>query len=270
MPTLVDVEEEVLAGGVANPGVVVRVGDTVRRPRKPQSTSVHAFLRHLVDDGLEGRVPTPLGFDDRDREVLSYIEGHIHLPPEAAWSAGDDLLVSVAQLQRRVLDAAFGYAAPDDAVWDDAIGKGYYPAGVEGPVVCHNDLCVENVVTRDGRAVGFIDFDYARPVDPLFDIAVAVRHWAPVRAPVDLAAVEVDVDVAARFRAFTDEHGLDRRARERVVGLIGVFLHRAHDNVQRLAAAGVGGFAEMVADGYVDQNRRSAEWLRTNAATLAG
>ena len=268
MPTLVDVDEEVLTGGVANPGAVVRVGDTVRRPRRRQSTSVHGFLRHLVDEGLEGSVPTPFGFDEQDREVLSYIEGHIHLPPETAWSAGDDLLVSVAELQARLHAVARSYVASADDVWDDEIGVGYYPAEAEGPLVCHNDLCVENVVTRDGRAVGFIDFDYARPVDPLFDIAVAVRHWAPVRAPVDLAAVDVEVDVLARFRAFTDEHGLDRRARERVVELIGAFLDRAHDNVQRLAAAGVGGFAAMVADGYVDQNRRSADWLRTNATTL--
>lgn len=270
MPTLVGVDEEVLAGGVANPGTVVRVGDTVRRPRKPQSTSVHAYLRYLVDHGLDGIVPTPVGFDDRDREVLSYIDGHIHLPPHTAWTTGDDLLVSVAQLQARLHAVARSYEGTTDDVWDDAIGVGYYPAGVEGPVVCHNDLCVENVVTRDGRAVGLIDFDYARPVDPLFDIAVAVRHWAPVRAPADLTAVDVEVDVVARFRAFTDEHGLDRRARERVITLIGAFLDRAHDNVQRLAAAGVGGFAAMVADGYVDQNRRSAEWLRTNAILLSG
>jgi len=262
-------EEEVLAGGVANPGAVVRVGTTVRRPRTPQSTSVQVFLQHLVDHGLAGVVPAPHGFDERDREVLDYLDGHIHLPPNTAWTAGDDLLVSVAELQRRVHVASRGFTPPEDAVWNDAIGEGYYPPEAAGDVVCHNDLCVENVVTRDGSAVGVIDFDYARPVDPLFDVAVAVRHWAPVRAPEDLAALEVEVDVMARFRSFTDVHSLDREPRARVVALIGAFLDRAHDNVQRLAAAGVGGFAAMVAGGYVEQNRRSAEWLRTHAARLS-
>lgn len=269
MRTLDVVDEEVLPGGVANPGAVVRVGDTVRRPRKTQSDAVHAYLHHLVEHGLGGVVPTPLGFDADGREVLSYLDGHIYLPPHAAWTAGDDLLVSVAELQRRVIEASVGYVPPDGSVWDDAIGDGYYPAEAEGPVVCHNDLCVENVVTRDGRAVGFIDFDYARPVDPLFDIAVAVRHWAPIRAPVDLAEAEVDVDVLGRFRRFTDVHDLDQPARDRVVELIGAFLDRAHDNVARLARDGVGGFPAMVADGYLDQNRRSTDWLRANAAALA-
>ena len=33
------------------------------------------------------------------------------------------------------------------------IGKG-------GPIVCHNDVCLENVVFRDGEAVGLLDFDF--------------------------------------------------------------------------------------------------------------
>ena len=78
--------------------------------------------------------------------------------------------------------------------------------------MCHNDLCVENVVIRDGRAAAVIDFDYARPVDPLFDIAVAVRHWAPLRSPEDLDALGIDVDVRHRFRAFLDGHELERAA----------------------------------------------------------
>jgi hypothetical protein len=261
-------DEEVLAGGVANPGEVVRVGDTVRRPRKPQTAAVHAFLRHLVEKGLSGAVPTPLGFDERDREILTFLEGHIFLPPETAWTAGDELLVSVAELQHRLHAAARGYRTPDDAVWDDEIGSGYFPAGIDGAIVCHNDLCVENVVVRDGRAAAVIDFDYARPVDPLFDVAVAVRHWAPVRAPEDLEPIG-SIDTRARFRMFADAHGLDRHARARVVEMIGAFLDRAHDNVQRLAAAGQGGFAAMIDGGYLDQNRRSAAWVRRQASALS-
>ncbi len=95
-------EEHVLVGGVANPGAVVRVGDTVRRPAKPQTSSVHAFLRFLVEHGLAGVVPTPLGFDEKGREILTFLEGEIALPIETAWSAGDELLSSVAELQRRL------------------------------------------------------------------------------------------------------------------------------------------------------------------------
>ena len=135
-------------------------------------------------------------------------------------------------------------------------------------MVCHNDLCVENVVLRGGRAGAIIDFDYARPVDPLFDIAVAVRHWAPMRSPQDLHVLGIDVDVLQRFRGFLDVHELEVSQRERVVGITGRFLDRAFTNVQRLAAAGQQGFADMIAAGYLDQNRRSVDWLRANASDL--
>lgn len=262
--------EEVLAGGVANPGAVVRVGGTVRRPRKPQTESVHHFLRFLVEQGLDGVVPTPLGFDDRGREILTFLPGLIALPPHTAWAEGERLLVSVAELQRRLHHASAAYRPPTDAVWDDDAAPGYLPDGARGPLVCHNDLCVENVVIRDGLAAAVIDFDYTAPVDPLFDIAVAVRHWAPVRAPQDLADLGVDVDVMDRFGRFLEVHELAVASRRRVVELIGRFLDRAHDNVQRLAAEGNAGFAEMIAGGYLDQNRRSVGWLREHASDLAG
>jgi hypothetical protein len=165
-------------------------------------------------------------------------------------------------------DAARDYRPPADALWDDDVAPGYFPTGARGPLVCHNDLCVENVVIRDGRAVGCIDFDYAAPVDPLFDIAVAARHRAPVRSPEDLAAVGVEVDAEARFRAFLDEHRLDPASREHVVELLARFLDQAHVNVQRLARDGNVGFAQMIDDGYLDQNRRSAAWLAVNARKL--
>jgi hypothetical protein len=253
---------------LANPGAVVRVGDTVRRPRKPQTASVAAFLRYLVDNGLEGVVPTPLGVDDRDREILTFLDGHIFLPPHTAWAAGDELLVSVAELQRKVHETAAPYRPGPDAVWDDDIGNGYFPDDIGGSIVCHNDLCVENVVVRDGRAGAIIDFDYARPVDPLFDIAVAVRHWAPVRAVQDLDGLGVDVDVMTRFRAFLAVHELEQPRRQRVVEIVVRFLDRAFENVQRLARDGQPGFAAMIAEGYLDQNRRSVEWLRLNRALL--
>lgn len=260
-------DEEVLSGGVANPGAVVRVGDTVRRPRRPQSETVQDFLRYLVSRGLEGVVPTPLGFDEQGREALRFLDGEIHLPPHTAWVAGDELLVSVATLQSRLQDAARGYVPPEDAVWDHDVTPGYLPDGIRGEHVCHNDLCVENVVVRDGLAAAVVDFDYAGPVDPLFDTAVAVRHWAPARSPEDLEALGVEVDAIARFRLFLDARGLAASQRRRVVELVESFLERAYHNVQRLARDGHPGFSEMIDGGY--QNRRSIAWVREHATQLA-
>ena len=41
-----------LTGGTANQGLVVRVGNTVRRPRRPTTPATHALLRHLEQQGL--------------------------------------------------------------------------------------------------------------------------------------------------------------------------------------------------------------------------
>nr|BFE82330.1 hypothetical protein GCM10020093_049310 [Planobispora longispora] len=46
-------EEIPLLGGDVTDGVV-RVGDTVRRPTRPSTPSVHALLRHLEAAGFEG------------------------------------------------------------------------------------------------------------------------------------------------------------------------------------------------------------------------
>lgn len=47
-------------------------------------------------------------------------------------------------------------------------------------MVCHNDVCLENVVFRDGVAVALLDFDFAAPGRPLHDIASFARMCVPV------------------------------------------------------------------------------------------
>ena len=45
-----------------------------------------------------------------------------------------------------------------------------------GPVVCHNDVCLENVVFRNGEAVALLDFDFAAPGRPVYDLACFAAH----------------------------------------------------------------------------------------------
>ncbi len=106
-----DVETELpLAGGMGSGGAVVRVGDTVRRPIRPQSEAVALFLRHLEAVGFEG-APRHLGADDRGREVLTWIEGDVGVPPFPAWVADEQLLLGVARLQRALHQAASTFVA---------------------------------------------------------------------------------------------------------------------------------------------------------------
>src|SRR4051812_26062211 len=90
--------EVVLEGGTSNHGLVVRVGDTVRRP--PSPAAVQSLLRHLESVGFDG-APRHLGTDEHGREVLSWIDGEAAIVPYPAWALTDTALESVADLLRR-------------------------------------------------------------------------------------------------------------------------------------------------------------------------
>jgi Ser/Thr protein kinase RdoA (MazF antagonist) len=71
------------------------------------------------------------------------------------------------------------------------------PPDFDEGLACHDDLNLDNVIFRDGRAVALIDFDWASPGSAVWDVAGAVRLWAPLRP-------EHYIDDARRGR------GLDR------------------------------------------------------------
>jgi hypothetical protein len=256
--------EEQLAGGMGSGGAVVRVGDTVRRPIRPHTAAVDAFLRHLERAGFSG-APRVLGTDELGREVLSYIEGNVGLPPFPAWVGDERLLRSVARLQRALHDASRSFEAPADAVW----GRSGGPETSSDAIVCHNDLCVENVVVRDGEAVAFIDFDFAAPSDPLLDIAIAARHWVPIRDPIDVDPELRGLDSIGRFRIFCDEHALERSRRTAVVAHAAAFLDWALQAMRLRAESGLEAYRRVWASGYPEQNRRSRAWVDRNADALA-
>src|SRR4051794_22753902 len=104
-------DEVALPGGMGSGGAVVRVGDTVRRPPKSTDAAVNAFLVHLERVGFDG-APRYLGTDDQGRTVLSFVDGDVGIPPFPAWTVDDELLVSVAELQRRLHDGAPAVVPP--------------------------------------------------------------------------------------------------------------------------------------------------------------
>src|SRR5579883_2817362 len=81
------VEEEVMVGGVANAGSVVRRGDFILRPANPHSASIHRFLRALHGTGFEG-ASVPVAIED-GRERLRFIPGEVALVPYPGWAQSD-------------------------------------------------------------------------------------------------------------------------------------------------------------------------------------
>ena len=167
------VAEQQLDGGIANAGRVVRVGPHVLRPSSPHSGSIHAFLRAVRHAGFEG-ASSPVGIDEDGRERLVFIDGEVPVAPYPDWSQSDTALASIARLLRGLHDAARGFD-PRGLTWDDALAD---PAG--GTLVCHNDVEPSNVVFRDGIAVALLDFEFAAPGRPVYDLAQLARLCVPI------------------------------------------------------------------------------------------
>ena len=171
-----------LAGGDMN--VVVRVGDTVRRP--PEPPEVVALLQWYERVGFDG-APRFLGYDDQGREILTYVEGE---PAFAPVPSSDAVVEGIGRLLRRAHDAQAGFAPP-------------------GLVIGDSDLFWTNVIFRDGLPAALIDWELARPMTRALEVAHAATYWAGVR--IDEQLVEWGIPLerrGERLRLLCDAYGL--------------------------------------------------------------
>lgn len=270
------VEERLPSGDVTE--AVVRVGQTVRRPAQPQSAAVADYLQHLRAAGFDG-APLFLGRDQAGRDVLDYLAGDVAGDPPEAWAASEDLLVSVGVLVRRLHEASAGYAAgrafaaPPGASWFSrsppaGVTAEQVPVEPVAELVSHNDVTPQNVVVRDGCAVGLIDFDMAGPTTRLIDVYNTALHWVPLRDPVDVWPTWTGLDQPVRLRRLADAYGLSDSER---LSLIDLGVHRADRTWLLMKGAAEhlgGGWARMWDQGAGDVIRRRQRWLTASRATL--
>ena len=266
MMTDVDGDREVLQGGVANAGAVVRIGGDVLRPSNPNTASVHRFLRSLAAAGFDG-ASVPVGVDADGRERLRYIEGDVPVPPYPAWSQTDEALASTARLLRRFHEVARTVEPhPDDTWASDLADPGAADASADRLVICHNDVCPENVVFRDGIAVGLLDFDWAAPGRPAYDVACFARMCVPVDDDESAAAngfgLHALADRPGRLRLVTDSCGLDADGRAAVLTALDGTIAGGGRWVAAKVAAGEPGFVAMweAMGGMARYDRRRAWW----------
>jgi aminoglycoside phosphotransferase (APT) family kinase protein len=235
--------EDPLAGGFVNP--VVRVGNTVRRPRS--SGYVHRLLRHLERHGWPG-APRLLGFDDRGREILTFLDGEVPWRPDRQRAVRTDAaLAGVAGLLREFHDLTAGAELA---------------AG--GEVVCHNDLSPRNTVYRDAGAgplpVAFLDWELAGPGERVHDVAHACWQYVGLGpdAPPDRAA--------RRVRLVADAYGLADRS-----GLVPAILwwqDRCWRGIEAQADAGVPAMVRLRELGGARDVRGQHEWTAAHRAAL--
>jgi hypothetical protein len=250
------VEQERLAGG--RTVAVVRVGDAVHRPVQATTPATHAVLRHLATVGFDG-APRVLGFDEQGRERLTYLEGETvgETLPWPAWVFSDAALEQVGTWMRRLHDATAGFRPPADLTF--FAGARWQP----GLVIGHHDAAPFNAVWRDGRLVGFVDWDTAGPATRELDLAYAALMWVPLsaRAFAERVGFTAFDDRARRLRVLLDAYGYagDRLALQAVVS------GRARRNaevIRQLAAGGAPTYTAMLPlAAQMDQTAREVDAL---------
>ena len=228
-----------LRGGVANAGAVVREGSFVLRPASEHTEYIHALLRHVRAAGFDG-VPEPVGIDPDGHERLVFIPGDVPLPPYPPWSRTDSAVASIARLLSRFHEAARTFQPPRGAGWSPELAD---PEG--GGVVCHNDVCLENVVFRDGIAIALLDFDFAAPGRTLYDLAAMARMCVPLESPEDARTWGTEpFDPFVRLRLVADSYGLPP-GREDLVAIVEQSMIDGGEFVRRRVMRGDPAFVEM-------------------------
>ena len=227
-------EERLTGGGRTE---VHRRGDVVHRAASPSSPTVLAFLRHLADRGFAA-APKVIGggFDAPGRETLSYIEGtFVHPGP---WSA--EACFEIGGLLRQLHEASASFHPPPGACWAPWFGR---DLGDYRRVVGHCDFAPWNVVARDGRPVGLIDWDTAGPVDALVELGHvcwlnAQLHDDDVAAKAGLAS---PAERASHLARICDGYGLSRKLGEALVDrMIQIAVLDAADEAMQASAEPTG------------------------------
>jgi thiamine kinase-like enzyme len=156
-------EQEVLDGGWGKDSKPVKIGPTVHRQPSEQSSYVHQVLQLLERVNFEW-APRFLGMDEQGREVLSFIDGYVphgQEVPQQTWSL--ETMQDVFHHIRQLHDLTSG----------SELAKGQ-------ECICHGDLSYANTVYRDGKAIAFIDWDWAHPGQRIDDVAYGFLEYLSI------------------------------------------------------------------------------------------
>jgi hypothetical protein len=251
--------EEVLLGGLES-GRVVKAGDTVRRAAGPWTPSIQALLGHLQAKGFPA--PAPLGLDDRGREVVSFLAGRASNWPWPAPLLATSGAGQVGALLKRYQQAVADFAPPSPALWRHGA-----QTLQRGEIALHGDFGPHNLIWSDTAPIGVIDFELARPGEPLEDAGFAVIRAAQLRPDEMTRPVgfEEPPDRAARLHAFAEGYGASPAAL-----IDAAFSAQAGEIVRivRLGGDGIEPWATFRRRGLEAQARRELGWLKANAASL--
>jgi hypothetical protein len=198
----------------------------------------------------------PVAIQADGRERLVFIGGDVPVPPFPTWAQTDDALGSIATLMRSFHDTSS--RIPVGALtWSDELAD---PDG--GSMICHNDVCLENVVFRNGRAIALLDFDFAAPGRPIFDLAAFARMCVPIDDDQSARRLGFEMmDRPARLRLVADTYGLGGNERRELIAHLDRSMRGGGAFVQRRIEAGDPNFVRMLEEmGGMERYGRRRRW----------
>jgi Phosphotransferase enzyme family len=239
-----------------NSGVneVVRVGNTVRRNSGPWTSSVHALLKHLRERNFLS-APEVLGFDNKGREILSYIAGEVGTYILTPAARSDTALISAAKLLRAYHDATVDFVSSYHGVWQLEEKE-----PVE--VICHGDFAPYNCVFKNDKVIGMLDFDMAHPGSRIWDVAYSAYRFAPLSASGNQESFGTFDEKVKRTILFCDTYGLKNKEK-----LITILLERISSLLNFLyknAKSGNKVYQQYVAEGYDKIYLKDLEYIKNN------
>ena len=134
---------------------------------------------------------------------------------------------------------------------------------------------LSNIVFSDGVAVGFIDFEFAAPGRPVYDLAPFARLCVPIEDELDQNRMGWEpADRPARLRLIADSYGLDHIGRAELLTAIDDALSKIEEQARRsFDAADPVAVARTKQTGGIEKYDRRRQWwkrLRSEFDTVLG
>lgn len=236
--------------------LIVRVGDTVRRPAGWWTPAVQSLLEHLHEVGFRYS-PRPGGIDSEGREVLTYIPGD-------SGAIGWHKIQTVKGLRRFAALLREYHEAVEDFRPSDEVEWAVQPSD-PAELICHNDFGPWNIVYDGDEPVGILDWDFAAPGPRRNDVAYALEYAVPFRDDATALSwhhfAEVP-DRRHRLEVFAEAYGLTA-----TTGLIDDVIARQRltiVHVEELARRGLQPQSTWATDGTLDGSRQLVAWAEAN------